>query len=213
MNFSERNLGKVFKTELENQRYCLIFEESGNPYYTNFRVHLNKPVPTRSKKFKRFWEAEGLNSAGIPPPQPEIDMILEDDKGDMRAIELKVIRKHKRSLRPSYYRGIGQTLAYQSYGFPQVALWLCFDGDSMEDKEIYEYNEAFSKIIFPLKSFIGTTFFKILRSWQTLKMQNRLWNGEKSWWESGIGVPIGARAGLLLPIFFLSLNNLLFYVK
>jgi hypothetical protein len=190
LNFSEKNLGRVFKTELEKQKYFLILGEGEKQFYTTYRVYLNKPVRTQSKKFIRFWKAEGLDPADIPPSQPEVDMILEGDKGDMRAVELKVIRKYKQGIRPSYYQGIGQTLAYLSFGFPQVALWLCFDGDSMEDKEIYRYNDAFSKIIFPLKPFVATTQFKILSLGQTLKMQNRIWNGQKSWWENGIGLPM-----------------------
>ncbi len=115
-------------------------------------------------------------------------MILEDDKGLMSAVELKLIRRCERCLKPSYYVGIGQTLAYLSYGFPQVALWLCFDGDSMEDKEIYEYNDAFAKIIFPLKQFVATTFFKINKSEDGIEIKERLFEGESSWWEQAIGV-------------------------
>lgn len=190
MNFSEKYLGRIFKTELEKQKYCLILEGT-RKYHTAFRVHLNIQVKTRSKKFRSFWEAEGLDPEDVPPPQPEIDMILEDDKGDMRAVELKVIRKGKQGIIPSYYRGIGQTLAYLSFGFPQVALWLCFDGDTMEDKEICDYNKAFGKIIFPLKSYVATTFFKIKRSEQGLKIQDRMWDTpDHWWWENGIGVPM-----------------------
>ena len=90
---------------------------------------------------------------------------------------------------PSYYVGIGQTLAYLSFGFPQVALWLCFDGDSMTDKEIYEYNDAFAKIIFPLKPFVATTFFKINQNSEALSIQERLWENDRFWWENAIGVP------------------------
>ncbi len=55
LNFSERTLGKIFKSELARAS------------------------------------------------QPEIDMILEDDSGDMRAVELKVIRKYGQCIRPSYF--------------------------------------------------------------------------------------------------------------
>ena len=159
---SEKDLGKfLFKQELEKQKYYLKCSENQAPYYSSFKVYVNKTVNTHSKTFRQFWEAEGFDATDIPSPQPEIDLILEDDRGVMRAVELKVIKKGKRCIRPSYYVGIGQTLAYLSFGFPQVALWLCFNGDSLEDKEILEYNSAFEKIVAPLKDFMGTTFFKI----------------------------------------------------
>ena len=192
MNFSERELGRAFKSELEQKNFLLEVIQSQKQFATSFKVFLNKHVPARSKKFKRFWEAENLDPASISPPQPEIDMILEDNTGKMRAVELKVIRKYGNSIRPSYYQGIGQTLAYLHFGFPQVALWQCFDGNTMEDSEIYEYNSAFEKIVFPIKPYLDTTFFKIICTEKELRIQTRLFNNFKNttWWEDGIGVPM-----------------------
>jgi hypothetical protein len=186
VSFSERDVGRAFKKNLEDQRFFVAYRNE--TYETGFRVYLNKTVPTYSRKFRNFWLQEGLSPNDIPPPQPEIDMVLEDDRGLMSAIELKLIKRCRQCLKPSYYVGIGQTLAYLSYGFPQVALWLCFDGDSMQDREIFEYNEAFSKIVFPLKQFLATTFFKINKNGDKLRIQERLFEGESSWWEQRIGV-------------------------
>jgi hypothetical protein len=192
MNFSERELGRAFREELKKQKFLMQVIKHQKEFRTSFKVYLNKRVPTHSKKFRRFWEAENIDPANTFPPQPEIDMILEDNTGEMRAIELKVIRKYKNSFRPSYYRGIDQALAYLHFGFPQVGLWQCFDGDTMQDKEIVEYNNAFEKIVFPLKDYLETTFFRILRAEKKLKIQTRIfYNLEKTWrWEDGIGVPI-----------------------
>lgn len=192
MNFSERELGRAFKEELKKQKFLMQVIKHQKEFYTSFKVYLNKPVPTHSKKFRKFWETENLDPANIIPPQPEIDMILEDNTGKMRAIELKVIRKYKNSFRPSYYRGIDQALAYLHFGFPQVGLWQCFDGDTMDDKEIVEYNNAFEKIVFPLKPYLETTFFRIINVNKKLKIQTRVfYNFEKTWcWKDGIGIPI-----------------------
>lgn len=190
-SFNEKNIGKVFKTELEGQKFLLIDNDSGQQYHTHFKVYLNKQVRLKSKKFNKFWRENGLDPINIPPSQPEIDMILIDDEGTMRAVELKLIRKYKGILRPSYYVGIDQTLAYLSFGFSQVALWLCFDGDSIPDQEIYQYNDAFSKIVLPIKQYIDTTFFKVSDSEKGPRIKgNRIWFDQKSQWGNGIGIPI-----------------------
>lgn len=192
MTFSERELGKVFKVELEKQKFELVdVGYHRKPYSTDFKVHLNKPVSTHTRKFEKFWRMKNLDPKDIPPAQPEIDMILVDNLGIMRAVEIKVIRKTRKGVRPSYYFGLGQTLAYLSFGFQQVAIWQCFDGDSLTDKEIYEYNDAFTKIRAPIGSFLDATYFRILNMGQKLRIQtSTYYHGRPRKWNDGIGIHI-----------------------
>ena len=143
MTLSEKALGKVFKGELEEKSYHIFDRFDGKEYSTKYKVYLNKPVPLYTQKFSKHWLSNGFSLSEIPPSQPEIDMILIDSLGTMRAVELKFIRKTRKGIKPSYYFGLGQTLAYLSFGFNQVAIWQCFDGESLTDEEIDNYNYAF----------------------------------------------------------------------
>lgn len=154
--FRERELGNAFKFELEKREF-IVFDKQEEPYTTRFKVYLNKPVQTNRGKFKRFWKTKNLEQKDIPASQPEIDMILVDDLGIWRAIELKAIKKTKKGFSSPYYIGLGQTLAYLSYGVDEVALWHCFDGNSMTEKEIIEYNNALTKIRTPIRHFVDLT--------------------------------------------------------
>ncbi len=191
MTFSEGDIGKAFKIELEKQKYRIIDEGYDRRVYSSsFKVYLNKQIQTHSRKFQKFWAERGLDLKEIPPAQPEIDMILVDDFGIMRAIEIKWIKKRKKRITPSYYLGVGQTLAYLSFGFKQVALWQCFDGESLTDNEIFEYNAALTKIRNPLHPFLCATYFKIDKD-QTNKprIQTRIFQSNRpSKWEDGIGI-------------------------
>jgi len=194
MPLSEKELGQVFKIELEKQKF--ILEDEGytrKTYETRFKVYLNKRVSTHTKKFKRFWQKKNLDITDIPPPQPEIDMIVVDDFNSMRAVEIKVVKETKKGIRPSYYIGLGQALAYLSFGFPQVALWLCYDGNSLDDSKIYEYNDAFSEIRQPIKNLLDVTYFKILREKEALHIKTGLYNQHGRWWQSGVGIPQNGR--------------------
>jgi hypothetical protein len=190
MSLSEREVGQAFKTELEKQKFILVDQgHTRKTYETHFKAYLNKRVSTRSKKFKRFWQEKDLDIKDIPPSQPEIDMVLVDDTDILRAVEIKVIKETKRGVRPSYYLGLGQALAYLSFGFPQVALWLCYDGNSLDDRKIYEYNDAFTKIRQPVVDLLDVTYFKILREKEGLLIETGLYKGSLRWWERGIGIP------------------------
>jgi len=200
MSFSERDLGKAFKKELE-KRYIVADEGYGlKPHQTTFRVYLNKPVPTKSGKFKRFWRSLNLENEDIPPPQPEIDMILIDDSETMRAVELKLIKKTRKGIRPSYYEGLDQALAYLSFGFHQVALWLCFDGNTLTDKEIHEYNDAFEMIRASIYRLVDATFFRVTTNSGHLHIETELFNQQRvppRWWQIGIGIPTNASYNLI----------------
>lgn len=100
MPLSEKELRQAFKIELEKQKFILDDQAHRKKYETQFKVYLNKPLRTRSKKFKRFWQKKNLDIKDIPPPQPEIDMILVDDFDNMRAVEIKVIKDTKKGVRP-----------------------------------------------------------------------------------------------------------------
>lgn len=116
-------------------------------------------------------------------------MILVDDLGIMRAIELKWIKKINSKITPTYYLGVGQTLAYLSFGFKQVALWQCFDGNSLTDDEIFEYNDALTKIRNPLHPFLCVTYFKIITEGKTFRIQTRIFGRNRpSQWKDGIGI-------------------------
>ena len=91
--FTEREIGRAFKLELENKKF-IIFDKQRQPYMTRFKVYLNKPVQTNKRKFVEFWKSKNLDLKHIPPSQPEIDMILVDEIGIWRAIELKAIKKN-----------------------------------------------------------------------------------------------------------------------
>lgn len=197
--FTERELGRAFKLELENKKFC-IRDKQGTPYTTSFKVYLNKPVQTKKGKFIKFWKTKKLDINDIPPSQPEIDMILIDELGIWRAIELKAIKKTekktkkgtRKELSSPYYVGLGQTFAYLSYGIDEVALWQCFDGNSMTDNEIYEYNDTLGKIREPIKCFVDATYFKILNEGQKPRIQTSVYykKDEREWreWKDGVGI-------------------------
>ena len=187
--FAERELGKAFKLELEKQKF-IVFDKQKEPYTTRFKVYLNKPVQTHTRKFKQFWKTKNLEPKNVPASQPEIDMIIVDDLGIWRAIELKAIRKTKKRISPSYYFGIGQAFSYLAYGMDEVALWQCFDGKSMTDKEISDYYRALGKIRALIAHFVDLTFIKILNEKQKFQIQTATFssNEEKCTWSDGIGI-------------------------
>ena len=190
MSFSERSLGKTFKAELEKQTFILTDRGYKKATYeTGFRVYLNKRLWTHTPKFKRYWQERNLKADVIPPSQPEIDMILVDDYDIMRAVEIKVVKGTRRGIRPSYYVGLGQALAYLSFGFPQVALWQCYDGNSLHDSEIFKYQDAFGKTRAPIQNIVDATFFKISSAKQGLRFETGFFSPFRRWWEQGIGKP------------------------
>jgi hypothetical protein len=190
MAFSERELGRAFKLWLEKQKF-IIFDKEKEPYTTCFKVYLNKPVQTYRKKFRQFWNAKNHDLKDIPPSQPEIDLIAIDNHNVWRAMELKAIRKTKDGISPPYYFGIGQALSYLAYGMDEVALWQCFDGKSMTDKEISDYYRALGKIR-ALIPCLDLTFIKILNEKQKLQIQTATFglNDEICNWSDGIGIQI-----------------------
>lgn len=184
--FRERELGNAFKLELEKQEF-IVSDKQKEPYTTRFKVYLNKPVQTNRGKFKRFWKTKNLEQKDIPASQPEIDMIIVDDLGIWRAIELKAIKKTEKRFSSPYYIGLRQTFAYLSYGVDEVALWQCFDGNSMTDKEISEYNNALGMIRAPIKHFVDLTYFKILTEKQKPRIQTVIFENGQGKWKDGIG--------------------------
>jgi len=46
MSFLEKELGKVFKAELEKNEYLLLDHIKQQEYCTHFKVYLNKRVPS-----------------------------------------------------------------------------------------------------------------------------------------------------------------------
>lgn len=194
MSFSERELGEAFKVELEGQEY--LFQTARNEtYLTRFKVYLNKPVRTYAQEFRQFWVKKNLDPKDIPPSQPEIDMILVDDFNKWHAIELKLIKKKQirkkektyKRISPSYYYGLGQTLAYLSFGFDEVAIWQCFDSSTLNDDEIFSYNDALIKIRTPIRHLVGSTFFKIINENGKLRMESELWKDGNRGFKGGIG--------------------------
>jgi hypothetical protein len=171
LKFSERDIGRAFKRELEKQKYEIFDFNQRKSYTTRFKVYLNKPVQTHKLKFQKFWKDNNLSPKAIPPSQPEIDMILVDELGIWRAIELKAIKMTEKGVSSSYYHGLGQTLAYFSYGFEEAGLWHCFDGDSMTDREISKYNFALGLIRAPIDRLVDLTFFRILKKEEELKIE------------------------------------------
>ena len=187
--FTEREIGRAFKLELEKQKYMVSDVNQKESYTTRFKVYLNKPVQSHKLKFQKFWKSKNLDLKDLPPSQPEIDMILVDDLGIWRAIEIKVIKKTRNGLSRSYYHGLGQTLAYLSYGVDEVGLWHCFDGDSLTDKEIFEYNYALGMIRAPIEQFVDLTNFKISRENQQLRIKSGIIvNNEIRTWKDGVGI-------------------------
>jgi len=57
--FSERELGRTLKLELEKQKFR-VFDKATPDYLTRFKVYLNKPVQTYSFKFEQFWKTKIL---------------------------------------------------------------------------------------------------------------------------------------------------------
>lgn len=193
MSFSERDLGKVFKSELENRKFIVNDQGYGQKeYVTSFRVYLNKPVHTEKMKFRKFWQKHNLNIKNAPPSQPEIDMILVDDFDIIRAVEIKWIRVTKKGISSSYYRGLDQALAYLSFGFHQVALWCCFDGNALSDEEIDRYHDAFNKIRTPIRWFVDATYLRIKGSREKPQVETKVFTPSGRGWQPGIGIPQGS---------------------
>ena len=182
MSFLEREIGKVFKAELEKNEYLLSDNVNRQQYFTRFKVYLNKRVPTNGQDFRQFWKDKSLPPNYIPPPQPEIDMILVDNRNKWHAIELKAIKRTERGMYPSYYFGLGQTLAYLSFGFDEIAIWQCYDGLTLKDAEIFSYELALTRIWQPLRPIVGSTYFKIVTNNGKTRIQT-----ETGIWQDGIG--------------------------
>jgi len=191
MTFSEREVEKALKFELERQEFTILDKDEKEQYSTRFKVYLNKHLPTHTSSFEEFWRKANFDPRDIPPPQPEIDMILVDNRNMWHAIELKAIKKKHRRILPSYYFGLGQTLAYLSFGFDEVAIWQCFDASTLSDEEIFKYNDAFTRIRLPLRRFVGTTYFKITATEKgKLGIQTARSPDNDRSWQNGIGISL-----------------------
>lgn len=126
----------------------------------------------------------------IPPSQPEIDLIIIDNHNVWRAIELKAIKKTKNRISPSYYFGIGQAFSYLAYGMDEVALWQCFDGISMTDKEISDYYRALGKIRALIPHFVDLTSIKVTNEKRKFQIQTATFTQDEEMctWSDGIGI-------------------------
>jgi hypothetical protein len=91
-------------------------------------------------------------------------------------------KKDRKWTCPSYYFGLGQTLAYLSFGFDEVGIWQCYDGNSLSDAEISCYENALIRIWEPIRSMVGSTSFKITNRNGKAEIQT-----ETGKWQNGIG--------------------------
>ncbi len=187
--FLEREFAEIIKAELTKSKYVILDKNNKKQYPdsnpTQFEVYLNRCVPK-----------ECLDQNCVLLLQPEIDMILVDKLHDKWiAIELKAIkqitdREGRERIMPSYYLGLGQTLAYLSFGFDEVALWQCFDASSIKDySKIFRYNDAFEEIRSPMRDIVGRTCLKIATDGEN-KIQHLTIIDNKPKWEDNIGKKI-----------------------
>ena len=72
-------------------------------------------------------------SFGYIPVLNEIDLILQERDGKLRAVEVKFYKTEGKKFDKPFYSGLGQALSLLRYGFDNVALWHLFPEEIDQD--------------------------------------------------------------------------------
>lgn len=114
-----KNLDNVTMTRLED---ILVKDLAAKLRPKAARIWVSKK-PSASTKFKNRIQSK---LGYIPILQPEIDLCLLSNEGDLVAVEAKLFKGSELTYLTPFYEGIGQALALHRYGFDAVALWFLF---------------------------------------------------------------------------------------
>ncbi len=138
----EDGLKKFLKEEIKHIPYC-------KDIWVNKNLAREKFYSQGRKLFTKD-PSEYL----YPLAQPEIDFIVRDTNNKLLAIQVKYLKFETNYIfpnrpGPTYYEGIGQTLASLDFGFDCVSLWHCFDfvDGSGDIGGIQRYAEATHKLV------------------------------------------------------------------
>ncbi len=102
----ERDLVDELKNQLSHQ-------------YRNIFSHVNL---ANKNNFSQILQ----QSFGYIPVLNEIDLILQERNGKLRAVEVKFYKIEGKKFDKPFYSGLGQALSLLRYGFDNVALWHLF---------------------------------------------------------------------------------------
>ena len=111
-----------------NERYLVEkLREKIDPKYQRTFPHINLATSAnfREKLYETF---------GCVPVLNEIDLILLENDGKLKAVEVKLCKVKNGRLTKPFYDGIGQALSLLRYGFDNVALWHLFLGEIDQQK-------------------------------------------------------------------------------
>lgn len=133
MEKDERKVKEHLKKKLEKE--------------SQYRVFLDTSL--RSGRLYEHWMS-WFKDRNLPLPQPDIDIIVVDEKRCLQGVEVKYIKPKGKSLSHSYYEGIEEALGLTKFGFSCVHLWHCFDKEIPLEK-ICEYGNNTAGLIKSLK--------------------------------------------------------------
>jgi hypothetical protein len=133
-----------------------------------------------SPRFKNYIK----NQLGyIPILQPEIDLVLKTNHGNLNAIEVKFLNRTTNGYNLPYYWGIGQALALQRFGFDHVGLWL-FVGQNITEKDLHKYGaEAWTFIRQELELKIEYSYFRIIIEKNNVRFLVMKYSGKQDGYE------------------------------
>lgn len=119
--------------DTENERTLVLeLAEQLKPKVDKIWTHKK---PSASPKFRE--EIKYRLNGYLPILQPEIDMCIRLNDGQLVAVEAKLFKGDLTFSTP-FYEGIGQALALHRYGFDAVALWFLFP-EGKETKGMNQY--------------------------------------------------------------------------
>jgi hypothetical protein len=110
----------LIKNELDLAR---ILSEELAPSFKEIYINVN----LASNRFYPYWRK--WHGQPVPCAQPQIDLLLVDNRLSLLAAEIKYFRKtpKKGQVNLPFYAGIDEALALLRFGFKIVSLWHFFD--------------------------------------------------------------------------------------
>ena len=169
----------LFKDELDLARYWRKkLEERYQKIYVNINL--------ASHKFYNHWIEWWGAGTGLPPAQPQIDLLIVD-RLTLLGIELKYFRmtkgRGKERINYPFYKGIEEALALLRLGFHYVSLWQCFDRELPLDI-ISRYNLTTSSFIRALELPINYMGFYLDKYQDKIEAYHLGITGKPYWYEN-----------------------------
>ena len=124
--------------------------------------HFKKVLLRKKPRSGTFWNEvhEDASIQHKPIIQPDLDLILLDHEGSIKAVELKVFSSKKDNFATSFYAGLGQGLAALQYGFDNVAVWQFFPEECDIGKRD-EYGHNAWRLVRDLQLPVDFTYFSV----------------------------------------------------